>query len=130
MYEGLTFARFAEAATRSIPKGAEPEHYRVVLDVGALNLGSEAGEVIGAIKDHLHFGKALDAADPKDSKGRLLRQRMKDEVGDVLWALNAVCVGGGGFSLEEAAQGNVEKLRKRYPSGFSEAAAQARMDER
>lgn len=44
---------------------------------------------------------------------------LKDELGDGLWYL-AVLAALHGWSLSEIAEGNIEKLYKRYPDGFSQ----------
>lgn len=76
-----------------------------LLNVGALGLAGEAGEVIDLIKKHLFHGKPLD------------RDKAIEELGDVLWYVQCVAealdVG-----ISEIAQKNAEKLRKRYPKGF------------
>ena len=77
-----------------------------VLINSVMGLCGEAGEAIDLMKKHLHQGHALD------------REALLRELGDVAWylaetawALNA--------TLEEVCQGNIDKLRKRYPEGFS-----------
>ena len=75
------------------------------INVG-LGLSGEAGEVADAIKKHLYQGHTLDLP------------HMKEELGDVLWyaALACKC---GGFSMSDVMRGNIEKLKLRYPDGFS-----------
>lgn len=74
-------------------------------DVG-LGLAGEAGEVADIIKKHLAGAKQLDPI------------HLKEELGDVLWYIAEAC-DCFGFSLEEVAKGNIEKLAKRHPNGFS-----------
>ena len=71
-----------------------------------LGLAGESGEVADAIKRHLYQGHTLDLP------------HMKEELGDVLWyaALACKC---GGFSMSDVMRGNIEKLKLRYPDGFS-----------
>ena len=73
---------------------------------GVMGLCGEAGEVIDLVKKHLHQGHELD------------REAIKKELGDIAWYLaeTAYVLG---FSLEEVFQGNIEKLKMRYPEGFS-----------
>ena len=54
--------------------------------------------------------------------------KLIEEIGDVLWYAAALCHHLG-YDFADAARANVEKLRKRYPDGWSQAAAQARADE-
>ena len=79
---------------------------RDVLINGVMGLCGEAGEVIDLVKKHLHQGHELD------------REAIKKELGDIAWYLaeTAYVLG---FSLEEVFQGNIEKLKMRYPEGFS-----------
>lgn len=73
----------------------------------ALGLAGESGEVADIIKKTFYHGHLLD-------KGALYK-----ELGDVLWYL-AVMADALGYDLDEIAQANVDKLRARYPEGFSE----------
>ncbi|MEO7996822.1 MAG: nucleoside triphosphate pyrophosphohydrolase family protein [Gemmatimonadaceae bacterium] len=71
----------------------------------ALGLTGEAGEVAEVIKKHLFHATPLD----KDA--------IMKELGDCLWyiaAFGTVL----GFSMDDIAQRNIDKLRKRYPEGF------------
>lgn len=74
-------------------------------DVG-LGLAGEAGEVADIIKKHLAGAKPFDPA------------HLKEELGDVLWYIAEAC-DCFGFSMQEVAQANIEKLKKRHPNGFS-----------
>ena len=71
----------------------------------ALGVGGEAGEVIELVKKSLYHGRELD------------RQKLQDEIGDVLFYLAFLCEAAG-ISLETAAVNNISKLRARYPEGF------------
>jgi NTP pyrophosphatase (non-canonical NTP hydrolase) len=75
------------------------------LMVSALALG-EAGEVQNIIKKHYEQGHPLD------------KERLVDELGDMLWGIARVCEVLG-VPLEQVATYNIEKLRQRYPDGFS-----------
>lgn len=86
------------------------------LDLGALGLAGEAGEVADLLKKHVHHHKPLD------------RSALVKELGDVLWYLAFLCEANG-LTLEEVASANAEKLRARYPDGFTTTAANARADE-
>ena len=71
-----------------------------------LGLCGESGEVADIIKKHVFQGHPLD------------RDHIAKELGDVAWymAVTAFMIG---KSLDEIFQENVEKLKKRYPDGFS-----------
>lgn len=86
------------------------------LIVFTLGLAGEAGEVIELVKKHIGHGHSLD------------RQKMLIELGDVLWYVSALA-GALGFTLEEVAQANIDKLKRRYPDGFSSERSQNRSEE-
>lgn len=71
-----------------------------------LGAAGEAGEIGDYIKKVFAHGHPLDP------------EKLKKEVGDNLWYLARVCKLGG-FTFEEAAAANIEKLKARYPEGFS-----------
>ena len=73
-------------------------------DVG-LGLAGEAGEVADIIKKHFAGAKELDLT------------HLKEELGDVLWYIAEAC-DCFGFTLEDVAKFNIEKLKKRHPNGF------------
>lgn len=72
---------------------------------GCLGLAGETGEVVDLYKKHRFQGHELD------------KEKMVEELGDVLWYV-AEIASGLGVELGEVARRNVEKLRKRYPDGF------------
>lgn len=77
-----------------------------VLINGVMGLCGESGEVIDLVKKHLAQGHELD------------KEKMAKELGDVAWYLaeTATAIG---YSLEDIFQMNIDKLKKRYPEGFS-----------
>lgn len=75
------------------------------LTLAALGLAGETGEVVDLIKKHLFQGHEIDA------------QRLRDELGDVLWYFMLLCEAMG-YSLHDLMAANVEKLSRRYPNGF------------
>lgn len=72
----------------------------------ALGVAGEAGEVADAIKKYQFQGHDLD------------KHALALELGDLLWYV-AVTADVLDYSLSTIAQMNDEKLRKRYPEGFS-----------
>lgn len=82
----------------------------------ALGLAGEAGEVVDLLKKHLFHSRPLDL----DS--------LEKELGDVLWYLSAIATSYG-LSLSDIAEKNVNKLRLRYPNGFTPEDSEARRDE-
>jgi NTP pyrophosphatase (non-canonical NTP hydrolase) len=81
----------------------------------ALGLAGEAGETADMLKKHLFHGKPLDV------------DELVKELGDVLWYVAGMATAIGA-SLDDVAQRNVDKLRKRYPDGFSTEASAKRAD--
>ena len=79
---------------------------RDVLINGVMGLCGEAGEAIDIVKKHLAQGHELD------------REGLIKELGDVAWYL-AEAAFALDATLEEVCQGNIDKLRRRYPEGFS-----------
>jgi NTP pyrophosphatase (non-canonical NTP hydrolase) len=86
---------------------------RDVLINGVMGLCGEAGEAIDIVKKHLHQGHPLD------------KEALVKELGDIAWYL-AETATALGVSLEEVMERNIEKLKKRYPQGFSSENSQNR----
>lgn len=82
----------------------------------ALGLSGEVGELNDHIKKALFHGHDFSA------------EYMAKEIGDILWYIALMCEACG-FSLEHIAQLNVDKLKARYPEGFTEYASQHRESE-
>ncbi len=89
---------------------------RDVLINAVMGLCGEAGEVIDIVKKHLAQGHELD------------RQKMVDELGDVAWYL-AECATVLGVGLDDVLEGNIDKLRTRFPEGFSSERSVLREDQ-
>lgn len=81
----------------------------------ALLLTSEAGELADAIKKHVIYDKPLDEAN------------VIEELGDLEYAA-ALIRDTLGVTREQVLAANQSKLTKRYPVGYSNAAAAARAD--
>jgi len=84
-----------------------------ILINGVMGLCGESGEAIDIVKKHLHQGHALD------------KKKLADELGDIAWYL-AETAHALGMSLEDILRGNIDKLKKRYPEGFSKEASSNR----
>lgn len=75
------------------------------LALGALGITGEAGEVADYIKKILYHNHEMSV------------EKLALELGDVLWYisyLSSVI----GYDLDEIAQMNINKLKKRYPDGW------------
>ena len=77
-----------------------------VLINGVMGLCGESGEAIDIVKKYLHQGHELD------------KEKLAKELGDVAWYL-AETAYALGIPLEKILRDNLEKLKNRYPEGFS-----------
>lgn len=78
---------------------------RDIANHAILGLTSEAGEVAGILQKE-YQGHEIDT------------QHVKKELGDCMWMIAEACTA---FDLEldDVMQTNIDKLKKRYPQGFS-----------
>jgi len=100
----ISFTDYQKAALRT---ASESTPDRLILN-GVMGLCGEAGECIDIVKKHIFQGHGLN------------REKLIDEASDCLWYLAALAEGLG-VTLDEIAEHNVEKLKKRYPNGFEAA---------
>lgn len=98
----MDFNEYQKLAMRT---ASESSSQNLVLN-GVMGLCGEAGECIDIVKKHMFQGHELD------------KRKLIDEASDCFWYLAAIATGLD-VSMEEIAMHNVEKLRKRYPNGFS-----------
>jgi len=98
----MNFNEYQELAERTVNGLDERDRYLNY----SMGLAGESGEVIDYLKKVLFHGHDLD------------KEVLKKELGDVLWYM-ATLATTAGFKLDEIAELNVEKLKKRYPEGFS-----------
>jgi NTP pyrophosphatase (non-canonical NTP hydrolase) len=82
----------------------------------AIGLAGESGEVCDLVKKGIFHQHGLDM------------EKLSEELGDVLWYLSALC-STLDISLEDVAQININKLKERYPNGFSSEGSKERRDE-
>lgn len=78
-----------------------------ILTNSVMGLCGESGEACDIVKKHLFHGHELD------------REYLIKELGDVAWYL-AEAASALDINLDEVFERNIEKLKKRYPEGFSE----------
>ncbi len=83
--------------------------------MACLGLAGEVGEFVDIVKKQRFHGHAVDEL------------KLGNELGDVLWYV-ATAATALGFDLGAVAENNINKLRKRYPEGFSSEASQRRAD--
>ncbi len=99
----LTLNEYQALAARTAGAGGGDDRRLII---AALGLAGEAGEFANLVKKRTAHGH--DIPDEK----------LADELGDVLWYI-AEAATSCGISLDDLARQNVEKLRRRYPDGFS-----------
>ena len=84
---------------------------------GCMGLCGESGEVIDLLKKHLSQGHDLN------------KEKMIEEIGDVAWYIAEIAYALN-VDLETVLTKNIEKLKKRYPEGFSVERSLNRKDEK
>lgn len=98
----MTLSEYQELAMRTSNKGlSSTQHFMN----GILGLAGEVGECCDVVKKHYY------------QDGREVKAKLLDELGDVLWYIAETSTALG-YTLDDIALHNVEKLRKRYPEGF------------
>ena len=98
----MTINEYQQLAMRTL----NPElNKKDILINGVMGLCGESGEAIDIVKKWLAQGHNLD-------KGNLAK-----ELGDIAWYL-AETAYALDIPLESILQGNIDKLRKRFPEGF------------
>lgn len=98
----MTFEEYQAAAERTMnPRLTADER---LLDAAA-GVAEEAGEVLAHVRKHLYQGRTLD------------RDKLAEELGDVLWCVAATATAAG-VSLAKVASSNSQKLALRWPDGM------------
>lgn len=98
----MNFNEYQKAALRT---ANEMDNCKQLMNA-ALGICGEGGEVADMVKKSAFQGHSMNVT------------HVAKELGDVLWyiAIGAHAIG---IDLEEIAQMNVDKLKKRYPDGFA-----------
>jgi NTP pyrophosphatase (non-canonical NTP hydrolase) len=106
---------YQRLAGRTLIDGPDAQYTddEIMLVWNALGLTGEAGEVADTIKKAVFHRHPLD------------RAALIKELGDVLWYVAALCTKLD-VPLSEVMALNVEKLRQRYPAGYSSEASKSR----
>lgn len=119
MPEKITLKEYQKLAMRNnSAKGkSDDENLRMIqLCNAGLGICSEAGEVTGLVKKHVMQGHALDI------------NKVIEELGDTCWYIALFCEVLH-INPEDILVNNIEKLKKRYPKGFSVQDSIKRVDE-
>ena len=88
---------------------------RDVLINSVMGLCGESGEAIDIVKKWMAHGHELD------------KEHLTKELGDIAWYL-AEAATALDLDLEDILRANIEKLKKRYPEGFSSERSQNRRE--
>lgn len=94
----MTLDEYQQAASRTL--NARLSEQEKLLDAAA-GIAEEAGEVLAHVRKHLYQNRELD------------RERLAEELGDVLWCVAAVATVSG-LELSAVARRNQEKLSVRH----------------
>ena len=95
----MTLDEYQKAAARTL--NARLNDNEKLLDAAA-GIAEEAGEVLAHVRKHLYQGRELN------------REKLAEELGDVLWCVAAVATMSG-LELASVARQNQQKLTARHP---------------
>jgi NTP pyrophosphatase (non-canonical NTP hydrolase) len=103
---------YQRLAGRTLIDGPDAEYTgaEIMLVWNALGIAGEAGEVADLIKKAVFHRHGLD------------QDALIKELGDVLWYAAALC-SKIGVPMSEVMARNIEKLKVRYPEGYSSTAS-------
>lgn len=90
----------------------------------AVGCGTEAGELLTTAKKMWVYNQGLEF---KQKDGQTNEQNLLEEAGDLLFYVQMLC-NHLRVDLSQVMADNKAKLEKRYPTGYSDAAAAARAD--
>lgn len=99
----MTINEYQQLAMTTLNKDLDKKD---ILINGVMGLCGESGEAIDIVKKWLAQGHELDEA------------KLISEIGDVAWYIAEIATALG-VTLEDVLKGNIDKLKKRYPDGFS-----------
>jgi len=99
----MDFYEYQELAARTLNWDMKHNERLSMLSMG---LAGESGEVVDLLKKHVYHQHQLDI------------KKLKKELGDVLWYVAGLATVYG-IPLSAIAEINIDKLKERYPDGFS-----------
>lgn len=82
-----------------------------------IGLSEEVGELFSAFKKHIFYRAPLDKAN------------VVEELGDIYHYFTLILVANN-LTIDDIVSSNVDKLNKRYPVGYTDAAAKERLDKK
>lgn len=105
----ITYSVFVERLFKE-----DPTEQAIYMHAAA-GISGEAGEIIDCVKKYWVYNKPLD------------KTNLIEELGDIFFYMQKI-MNLNNWTIEDVLRFNIAKLEKRYPSGYSDAAAQARAD--
>ena len=102
----MNMTHYQLLAARTI-NPAQPDKEKLINFV--FGLVGETGETIDLLKKIIFHGHDLETN----------RDKLAIELGDCLWYITGIATAAG-INLDDIAKRNIEKLKARYPDGFSE----------
>jgi NTP pyrophosphatase (non-canonical NTP hydrolase) len=109
------FEEYQNDVVRTLAEHPDKEFGLAILGLGLTGEAGEAADIIKKVVGHKH---------PLDEATSL---KLLAELGDILWYVTAIAATLD-IGLDVIVQYNVEKLRKRYPEGFSSERSLNRLD--
>ena len=108
---------YQRLAGRTLIDGPDAEYTgaEIMFVWNALGLAGEAGEVADTIKKAVFHQHGIN------------RDELIKELGDVLWYVAALCTKLD-VTMSEVMERNIDKLRARYPEGYTSNASKVRVD--
>ena len=101
----MDFKEYQDLSKKTSKQYSEGSIFGIL--ISALGLAGEAGETADYLKKVYGHGHKLDIV------------KLKKEIGDCLWYAADLCTRHN-ISLDDVASLNIEKLKERYPLGFSQ----------
>lgn len=108
----MNFSEYQAHAARTANPKLNPRE-RVIQ--AAFGITGESGEIVDSLKKILYHGHDFN------------RDEFMKEAGDLLWYISELC-SAWGIDLDEVAQGNIAKLKARYPVAFDPERSRNRDD--
>ena len=99
----MNLKEYQEACKRTAKEFATPE---TEIATWGLGIAGEAGDVASCIKKVFAH------------KNEAIKEGLRENLGDMLWYTAMIC-NFFDWDLEEVLNENIEKLKKRYPEGFT-----------
>jgi len=98
----MNLKEYQELCKKTAKKFENPE--KEILTLG-LGISGEAGDIAGCIKKTFSHNNDQKAG-------------IRENIGDTMWYIAMIC-NFFNWNLEEVLNENIEKLRKRFPNGFT-----------